>query len=238
MKKIFGVIFGAMALACCASAQAISQPCGTNSVAFSNLLPGGAWAAQGCEIGDFEFTNFVVTSGTIDSPISDVFAQFGLQGGNNQQANFDLTDDTNDFVSSFTLTYKVTIDPTEPPANSAPPGRWQLDAASAGLLDDGFKTPDSVTWAKTVATSSGTILGTDTVTDVNDSTGSSGVVSGFLQLSLNVTDTYTVHGVGDIFNLSNSYVQIQLAEPSTMILLGVALVGLGVFVRKRRKACA
>lgn len=87
----------------------------------------------------------------------------------------------------------------------------------------------------------GTGSGSETVTDVNGVATPSGAIYPLAASLLAVTDTFTIPNVGNgaILNLSNIYYQNgPAAEPSTMVLLGVALIGLGVFVRKRRKACA
>jgi hypothetical protein len=235
VKKIFGVILGVLALASISSAQSLTA-CGVSAIPFSELLSGGTLSA-GCEIGDYEYKNFTVASGAIDPTMAEVSATFSLLSGG-LSSSFDLND-AYAFATDFTLTYTLTLDTTQPPASLQAPGVYEISKASTGLLDNGFGTDDA-SFEKQIYTTSETLLGEDTTTDVNDNTSSTGAVS-FRQLAINVVDTYTVTGFtvgqGYIYNLSNTYIQTA-AEPSTMVLLGVALIGLGVFVRKRRKACA
>jgi len=238
VKKIFSVIFGVIVLAGIASANGLVA-CGIAPIAFNQLLSGGTLSA-GCEIGDYEYTNFAVSGGigAIDTNAANVTATFALNN-NGFNSTFNLND-ANAFAENFVLTYTLTLDSTQPPASLQPAGVYEISRASSGLQDNGFGT-DSATWNKQVFTSPGNVLlGNDLTTDTNGSSSSSGAVS-FRQLVLNITDTYVVTnftvGEGYILNLSNTYTQTA-AEPSTMALFGIALIGLGVFARKHRKARA
>ncbi len=237
MKSILGVILGVSALASIGSAQSLAA-CGTSPIPFANLLPGGS-ESGGCEIGNYEFTDFVVTSGAMAGSMADVTATFAY-GSRNETGTFNLND-ASGFVENFTLTYTLTLDQTQPPANISP-GDWNVIEATAGLQDDPGPGPwnDNATWEKAVLATVGTGTGSVTVVDT-DGTASPGAIDGLAASVLDVTDTFNITNIGnsDILNMSNIYYQYgPAAEPSTMILMGVALVGLGVVVRKRRKACA
>jgi hypothetical protein len=238
VKKIFGVILGVLALAGVASADPVQ--CGVAPVLFTTLIEQG-----GCETGDYNFTNFVVVSGTgldgvgtIDANTANVTATFSIYGPLNATTTMDLHD-TSGFGSNFTLTYTVALDQTQPPASLQPAGTYDISKGYAGLQVDGGGS-DSATWQQDIYTTGATFLGTDLVTATDSGSNSTGAIN-FRQLALNITDTYIVTdfggSAGHIIDLSNTYTE-SAAEPSTMVLLGVALIGLGVFFRKRRKACA
>ncbi|MGD0669386.1 MAG: PEP-CTERM sorting domain-containing protein [Bryobacteraceae bacterium] len=225
MKKIFVLILAVVALASIGSAGPIT-PCGIGNIPFATLTGSGFE----CESGDYIFSNFDVTSGSVDSNVTATIQISGLQG---QIVLFNLNDG-NGFTSNFDLTYTVTLDPTALPA-SLDPTYYAIVLATAGLQDNGG---DSATWQKTVDATSGTGSGSETITDANGTTTPSGAITGLAATVLNVTDDFNiVSGTnGSIVDLSNRYTEADTLapEPSTMLLLGGALIGLSVVVRKRR----
>ncbi|MGB9458739.1 MAG: PEP-CTERM sorting domain-containing protein [Bryobacteraceae bacterium] len=225
MKKIFVLILAVVALASIGSAGPVT-PCGTGTIGFATLVGSGFE----CEAGDYIFSNFDVTSGSVDSNVTATIQISGLQG---QIVLFNLNDG-NGFTSNFDLTYTVTLDPTALPA-SLDPTYYAIVLATAGLQDNGG---DSATWQKTVDATSGTGSGSETITDANGTTTPSGAITGLAATVLNVTDDFNIiSGTnGSIVDLSNRYTEADTLapEPSTMLLLGGALIGLSVVVRKRR----
>lgn len=237
-----------MVLTSIASAQLLCSNLPTSNYLTTLITDGG------CETGDYNFSNFQIyayvqnptthlwewdpgTVATIDPTTNNVTATFSnVISPFVDSGSFNLND-TYIFANTFRLTYTLTLDPNQPP-DSYNPGYYYLTEASVGLQDNGLINPDNVDWEKSVATTGNSFLGSYTVVDVNRSS-TSGAFYIAQQQAINVTDTYTVNTAGYIFNLSNTYVQAFVAaEPSTMILLGVALLGLGLVVRKRRRACA
>ncbi|MFY9727199.1 MAG: PEP-CTERM sorting domain-containing protein [Bryobacteraceae bacterium] len=225
MKKIFVLILAVVALAGIGSAGTVPA-CGTSPIGFATLTGSGFE----CEAGDYIFTNFDVTSGSVDSNVTATIQISGTQG---QIVLFNLNDG-NGFTSNFGLTYTVTLDPTALPASSDPT-YYAIVLATAGLQDNGG---DSATWQKTVDATSGTGSGSETITDASGTTTPSGAITGLAATVLDVTDDFTiVSGTnGSIVDLSNRYTEADTLapEPSTMLLLGGALIGLSVVTRKRR----
>ena len=183
-----------------------------------------------CEIGDFEYSDFVFsTDPDVKGIETNVSLGFSLPGTTGLESLVNLTD--NSGFTSFTLTYTVTLD------TSVNPNALGIDRETVGLQDDGQATG---TWTGAIYTSDGTLIGSQTITDTSGFEQPSAPVTGFTQLTLNVVDTFVLssNNAGVVINVSNAFFQTVAAEPSTMVMLGAALIGLGVIARKRRKACA
>jgi hypothetical protein len=201
--------------------------CGSVPITWSTVV-GWHTPTTGCQAGDIQLSNFQLTSGTIDTP--NVTVTISTTGANSQVTILNMNDN-NGFLNAFSMSYVVTIDFT---ANSVPPlslgGMWAVVQASAGLQVNG--NDSQATWTKVLSNGA---TGTSTVSDVNGSVPAAPPI--FINsVSFLVTDTYTpVVGGQDILNLSNKFTQGPVPEPSTMLLLGGALIGLGVVGRKRRK---
>ncbi len=224
MKKAFVLMLGVAALASIGSAGTIT-PCGTGNITFATLTGSGF----DCEAGDYIFSDFAVTSGSVASSVTGTIQ---ISGASGQIATFNLNNGGG-FMSDFELTYTVTLDPTAAPADTDP-ANYAIVLATAGLQDNGG---DSATWVKIVDATVGTGSGSETVTDTNGTTAPSGAITGLAATELGVTDDFTIiSGTGSILDLSNRFTEADTLtpEPSTMMLLGGALIGLSVVVRKRR----
>ncbi len=223
MKKL--LLLGILLLPFVAGATGLT-PCGSAPITWATVV---AWntPTTGCEAGDIQLTNFQM-SGSIDTP--NVTVTISTSGVNNQVTIFNMNDN-NGFLNGFSMSYTVTMDFT---ANSVPPlslgGMWAVIQASPGLQVNGNDSQAS--WTKTLSNGA---TGSSTVTD-NSGTVPAAAPIAVDSVSFQVTDTY-VPSVGgdDILNLSNKFTQGQTPEPSTMLLLGGALVALGAIGRKRRK---
>jgi hypothetical protein len=226
VQKIFGLMLGVFVLSGIGSANTLQ--CGTSPIVFTTLISQG-----GCEAGDYIFTNFDITSGSVDPGVTATIAIAGLQG---QVVLFNL-DDATGFTSNFQIIYSVALDPTASPAN-LDPANYAVILATAGLQDEGG---GSATWEKIVNATSGTGSGSETITDANGVTTPSGAITGLAAFALDVTDTFNIINGSNgavIVDLSNRYTQADtVAEPTSMMLMGAALLGLGVAVRRRRKEC-
>jgi len=233
VKRIVGVIFAALLLTSVAAADSLPT-CSGNGISYTSLM-----ASSGCEIGDYEFTNFAIVSGTMDTDMDAVTATFSYST-RNQTSTIDLHD-ANGFITDFTISYVVTLDVTVAPANGDP-GMWYMTEATAGLQDNPGQNPsDSATWTKSVLALAGAGWGSQTVTDTNGIAVPGPAITTITASTLAVTDAFEMNAVGngDILDLSNKYYQDYVApEPSTMILLGAALSGLGFLARKHRRSHA
>lgn len=222
MKKL--LLLGILLLPFVASATMI--PCGSSPISWSTVAGWGI--GNGCQAGDVQYSNIQLLSGSIDT--TDVTVTISTSGASNQISIFNMND-SDGFTEGFQMSYNVTLDYT---ANSLPPlslgGTWAFVQASVGLQTNGNNS--YATWTKLLSNGA---TGTETVTD-NDGTVPAAPPILLDSSTFLVTDTYNpTNGGGDILNLSNKFTQGQVPEPSTMLLLGGALVGLGVAGRKRRK---
>jgi hypothetical protein len=80
----------------------------------------------------------------------------------------------------------------------------------------------------------GALIGTDVYTQTGNFGGDIGAVPIGLT-SIFVVDSFN-YGSGTFLDASNTFTDVQLPEPSTLALLGAALIGLSVLVRKRSKS--
>lgn len=223
MKKVLGLIVAFVALASIGIAGPVTA-CGTSPILFTTLISQG-----GCEAGDYIFTNFDITSGSVDPTVT---ATIQISGARGQIVLFNLND-AGGFNNNFDLTYTVTLDPTALPA-SLDPTYYAIVLATAGLQDNGG---NSATWQETVDATNGTGSGSETITDASGVTSPSGAIAGLAATGLNVTDGFNLIGGTDgIIDLSNRYTEADTLapEPATMLLMGGALIGLSVIARKRR----
>jgi hypothetical protein len=227
MKKILGVVAVIVAFAFIASANTLAPACAASFSATTALTMDGGLAS--CENGDYEYT-FLSFSGysggdnnliiTISSPTGNQIS-FSDIGGS-------------DLASGFTATYEVTLDTGTPPASNDP-NYYKIMTAGASLQDDGFSTGvGSLQSVVSIDTGTGT-GGTATATG-NLGSEVSGAIGGLVATEITVADTFTLTDSG-IYAANNIFGQKDTfgPEPSTMLLVGGALVGLGVLGRKRSK---
>jgi len=213
-------------------ASAAIIPCGVGTIAFTTWSnwtvanSGSPTAVSGCEVGDKIFENFVPT--TIPN---DTFLQF-TQTSTGAIINF-INGGLSGFTTNFATTYAVRVDTTLNPdgtpnvTNQA----WRINAIAAGMQT--VQNPTVATLTKSCIpacspTPSATAVGS-TVTTVTGNVANA--------LSVVVTDTYTFT-TGQVTNIGNNIFEVNttIPEPSTFVLFGGALIGLGVLRRRRRSA--
>jgi hypothetical protein len=204
-----------------ALANPVACPAGSSSIAWTTLVSQG-----GCEAGDLEYTNFQVLTGSLDSNVSATISV--PNAGDSYSSLFNLND-ANYFSTAFSISYVVTVDPLAlPSANN-----WQVVESSTGLQDNGGGPLATIT----KALSNGASGSTYSTWDPSLGYTYSGAQIILESTSFTVTDTFTISpGTSKIADVSNEFTQEIVPEPSTMLLLGGALIGLGVIGRKRRKS--
>lgn len=173
-----------------------------------------------CEIGDKIFDNFNL--GGLGSTAVVQFGQTGLTA-------FTITfadSSVGGLANSFTVSYRITIDPTQAPANTGT-GQWAITRVAAGMQDsngNGFANlTKNVTGGATGSAIANDVNGTITPT----------VLTGIKATTLNVSDVYTYQS-GIITAITNTYTQadIGVPEPLTMSLMGVGLLAVGLLRRR------
>jgi PEP-CTERM motif len=184
-----------------------------------------------------------VTGGSIDSN-----AELVISSGSATSFQVNLTDNSaNGLNSNFTLTYQVVV--VESTSGYTPAGYFAISAVGGGGTTDSLQT-DSAANVKTVSNGgtdalTGTVLftpsgGGSLTTTLTTNTVTSGNINGLEDAVLNVQDSYT-YTQGHITGVNNAFGESNFSntpEPSTMVLMGAALVGLGSIGRKKlgRKA--
>jgi len=219
---------------------------GTGSTSPSGLLASTAIADLGagtyCTIGDKAIGNFTV-SGTIEPG-----AEFSVTGTGPGPYQFNISDTSSAGLNTaFTLSYSIIVNESA----ATVPGWFAITAAGSGGVADSLTATnavdaesvnqftDSADFGAINYTSSGS--GTQNpMVNYQTNTITSNTISGLEAQGLNVTDTYT-YTQGHITGLNNSFIQTNESttpEPSTMVLMGAALMGLGAIGRKKlsRKA--
>jgi|HubBroStandDraft_6_1064221.scaffolds.fasta_scaffold564670_1 hypothetical protein len=195
-----------------AVATPLGSPCSVNPVLFAT------GNTDACEINGFYVSNFQVPSGSLPT---DGSLQFSSSLG-----GIVLNLESANLLSNFTMTYTVQLDPavwTNP--------LTVISSANVGMQANGS--------ADALLTKTVTPGGTDTFTQSGNVGTDSGPITGINATSANVQDVYA-YTSGTILNASNSFIEFtptvgNVPEPSTMILMGGALIGLGSIARKRRK---
>jgi len=183
------------------------------------------WSAAGfsCEANDLVFSNF-----SVSNVPSNMALNFSTDAAGDT-INLNLVNGT--FAQTFSFSYIVTLDDTAFPANNAP--NWVIATASAAVqaVTGAYGTLEKQVYRNTEG---GALIGTDVYTQSGNLGGDIGPV-GVGLTSIYVVDSFS-YGSGTFLDASNTFNEYQLPEPSTMVLMGCALIGLSVIGRKRRKS--
>ncbi len=184
--------------------------------------PFATWSGSGfsCEADDLVFSNF-----SVSNVPSNMALNFSTDTAGDT-VNLNLVNGT--FAQTFTFSYEVTVDDTAFPANNAPD--WLIDTASAAV--QAVTGADGTLEKQVYQSDDGPLIGTDTFTQSGNTGGDIGPIT-IGQTSIFVVDSFSYQS-GTFLDASNTFIQGPLPEPSTMALMGGALIGLGVIGRKRR----
>jgi hypothetical protein len=227
MKKLLVVVILLLPFVASASYVQCNAPGPLPTLYSWTTISGVGWS---CEAGDLIFSNFHVVNLSMDP---DVYVSFSNPVSALSWASTVDFHDVDAFAHSFTIAYTVTIDPAHPGMPAPPAGLgWAVVTSSTGLQDNGGGPTNTFT-AVLSAGGSGT-----TTTTYSSSTGQTSNTPDITTeaQTFTVTDTFTTPGQSKVFDVSNSFTQAEVPEPSTMLLLGGACIGLGVIGRKRRKS--
>lgn len=208
----------ALALPFVAGANNLST-CSGSAMTYATWTAGGF----GCEVGGVEFTNFA--PGSLSNTTTLLVSLNTVLGVEYITLNFQ----NGDFTQSYTGSYNVTIDTT---AFGGVDTAYQDVTSATAATQQGSAATDSLTLNLSNG-ATGQVVYSD-VAGNGSAAPPTGV--GIDSQSFTVTDTYA-YGSGVILNNSNTFTEQDTfgPEPSTMILMGGALIGLGAFARKRRK---
>jgi hypothetical protein len=203
---------------------AVTDPCGNQAIAFATW---SAWntSALGCTFNDKAFSNFNITgpAGTVPNDTSVQFSSSGPAITINFQNG-----GINAFNSNFTLSYTVSVVPGLDPTGAPSILPWRITQVAAGIQTVGNGAVASLTKSCSPVcspTPSATANGSGTITQVVGNVSQA--------TSVTVTDTY-MYSAGIVTNIANSFIETAVPEPSTFLLMGGALVGLGLFRNRRR----
>jgi len=194
-----------LALALVASGAPVGDTCG-NGPPRSGTLPGGTGLeGTGCDFGDKTFSDL---SPALPSGVN----AFLVQNGNAYTLTF-----FGNLTNSFTVAYNVAI-------NSGPAVITQV---SAGI---DLSNPDS----DASLTKTATVNGVDYVLTVDKNT-LGGTATAILvppATSIHIVDAFTGATPGAT-SFSNTFFQSTVPEPATIAMIGVGLLGLGFFGRRK-----
>jgi hypothetical protein len=182
------------------------------------------WSGAGfsCEADDLVFSSF-----SVNNVPGNMALNFSTNASGSM-ISLNLVNGT--FAQSFSFSYEVTLDDTASPADNEP--LWVINTASAAVQ---AVTGANGTLEKQVyQTQGGTLIGTDVYTQSGNTGGDIGPIPINLT-SIFIVDSFS-YGSGTFLDASNTFTQDPIPEPSTMVLLGGALIGMGLIGRKRRKS--